>query len=90
MQTLRTTSAPCLTATCAGSGPCVILLHGIGGNRSNWNDQVEFLAFFDLRKGVGPVPTNGRGDNAELHLVAGRAFAILAKRTNDADRIRNV
>lgn len=37
-------STPRLAISRAGSGPCVLFLHGIGGNRSNWNEQVEFFA----------------------------------------------
>src|SRR5438876_8255925 len=28
----------------AGVGPLVVLMHGIGGNRSNWHDQLPELA----------------------------------------------
>ena len=27
----------------AGTGEAVIMLHGIGGNRTNWWDQIRFL-----------------------------------------------
>lgn len=37
-------SAPRLALSHAGSGPCVLFLHGIGGNRSNWTGQVEHFA----------------------------------------------
>ena len=32
---------PRLAVDHAGSGPMVLFLHGIGGNRSNWSDQIE-------------------------------------------------
>ena len=35
--------APRLALDRAGSGPLVLLMHGIGGNRSNWTAQVEAL-----------------------------------------------
>jgi 3-oxoadipate enol-lactonase len=32
----------------AGSGPLLVLMHGIGGNRTNWHDQIPaFARFFD-------------------------------------------
>jgi 3-oxoadipate enol-lactonase len=36
--------APRLALSVAGSGPLVVLLHGIGGNRSHWDDQLAALA----------------------------------------------
>jgi len=47
MQTLYIESAPRLALSVAdtqGSGPCVLFLHGIGGNRGNWVDQLAFFA----------------------------------------------
>jgi 3-oxoadipate enol-lactonase len=35
---------PRLAIDVAGSGPLLLLLHGIGGNRSNWRDQLPVLA----------------------------------------------
>ena len=32
---------PRLAVDHAGSGPMVLFMHGIGGNRSNWSDQIE-------------------------------------------------
>ena len=34
---------PRLTVDHAGSGPLVLFLHGIGGNRSNWTTQIEAI-----------------------------------------------
>ena len=36
--------APRIAVEHAGAGPLVLLMHGIGGNRNNWRDQVEALA----------------------------------------------
>ncbi len=36
--------APRLAVDHAGAGPLVVLLHGIGGNRSNWHDQLPAFA----------------------------------------------
>ena len=47
MQTTQIASSPRLAVSHAGlpgSSPGVVFLHGIGGNRSNWNEQVAFLA----------------------------------------------
>jgi 3-oxoadipate enol-lactonase len=35
---------PRLAVDVAGSGPLVVLMHGIGGNRSNWREQLPVLA----------------------------------------------
>jgi 3-oxoadipate enol-lactonase len=44
MLTTYVASAPRLGLSHAGSGPCVLFLHGIGGNRSHWTEQIEFFA----------------------------------------------
>lgn len=44
MQTDNIASIPHLALSRAGSGPCVLFLHGIGGNRSHWSDQVGVFA----------------------------------------------
>jgi 3-oxoadipate enol-lactonase len=36
--------APRIAVDHAGNGPLVIFLHGIGGNRSNWTEQVRHLS----------------------------------------------
>jgi len=36
--------APAIAYDHAGEGPLVIFMHGIGGNRSNWSDQVAHFA----------------------------------------------
>lgn len=36
--------APRIAIDCAGTGPAVILLHGVGGNRGNWADQLAALS----------------------------------------------
>jgi 3-oxoadipate enol-lactonase len=36
--------APRIAVEYAGQGPLVMLLHGIGGNRDNWRDQIPVLA----------------------------------------------
>lgn len=42
--TRRTTGSVALAYDIAGSGPLVVFLHGIGGNRSNWRGQVAYFA----------------------------------------------
>ena len=44
MDTLRIGPAPFLAVDHAGAGDLVVFLHGIGGNRTNWRDQVAALA----------------------------------------------
>jgi 3-oxoadipate enol-lactonase len=36
--------APRIAVEHAGKGPLVVMLHGIGGNRSNWRDQIAALS----------------------------------------------
>lgn len=42
--TVRIGPSPCLAVDHAGSGPLVVLLHGVGGGRSNWAAQLAALA----------------------------------------------
>ncbi|MES1978494.1 MAG: alpha/beta hydrolase [Pseudomonadota bacterium] len=39
-------SLPRLGITCAGSGPLVVLIHGMGGDRSTWRHQIAALSEF--------------------------------------------
>ena len=40
---MKTETRPRIALEYAGSGEAVIMLHGIGGNRTNWWDQIDFL-----------------------------------------------
>lgn len=42
--TAHVPGTPSLAYDHAGSGPAVVMLHGIGGNRRNWHGQLEVLA----------------------------------------------
>jgi len=42
--TRRTTGSVTIAYDIAGSGPLVVFLHGIGGNRSNWEGQIAYFA----------------------------------------------
>ena len=44
LTTGRVTGTPNLAYDRAGEGPAVVFLHGIGGNRTQWNDQLAALA----------------------------------------------
>lgn len=47
MTTLQTTligPAPRIAVDHSGAGPLVVFLHGIGGNRTNWREQIEGLS----------------------------------------------
>lgn len=44
MRTVTVPGAPPLAVDHAGEGPCVLFLHGIGGNRTNWTRQVAALS----------------------------------------------
>jgi len=43
-QTVRIPGSPELTCDVAGDGPDVVLVHGIGGNRTNWSAQLDSLS----------------------------------------------
>ncbi|WP_167752921.1 alpha/beta fold hydrolase [Pusillimonas caeni] len=43
MRTLHIPSQPRLAATVCGSGPLVIMIHGLGGDRSIWRPQLQGL-----------------------------------------------
>jgi 3-oxoadipate enol-lactonase len=42
--TIRIGPAPSIALDCAGEGELVLFLHGIGGNRTNWADQLPVFA----------------------------------------------
>jgi 3-oxoadipate enol-lactonase len=53
---------PALACTIAGGGPTVLFLHGIGGNRHNWDDQVAAVAAAGWR--AVALDARGYGDSA--------------------------
>ena len=63
MQITFIESTPRLALTRAGSGPCVLFLHGIGGNRGNWNDQLQFFAAQGYL--AASLDMRGYGDSAD-------------------------
>lgn len=44
LETVLIGPAPRIAVDHAGEGPLVVLMHGIGGNRKNWRDQMPVLA----------------------------------------------
>ncbi len=42
--TIRIEPRPCIAVDVAGQGPLLLFLHGIGGNRGNWRDQLPAFA----------------------------------------------
>jgi 3-oxoadipate enol-lactonase len=57
METAFVKPAPRLAVSHDGEGPLVLFLHGIRGNRRNWNSQVEALA----RRGFKAAAWDARG-----------------------------
>jgi 3-oxoadipate enol-lactonase len=58
--TQRTPGPVALAYDIAGSGPLIVFLHGIGGNRQNWQGQVAYFG----RKGWCAVAWDARGYGA--------------------------
>jgi len=52
--------SPKIAYDCEGSGPLVVFMHGIGGNRTNWIDQ---LAYFGRRYCAVAWDARGYGDS---------------------------
>lgn len=69
---LRIEGPPAIAVDVAGSGPLLVFLHGVGGNRHNWTDQV---AHFADRFTAVAWDARGYGDSDD---VAGRAFTDFA------------
>ena len=66
MQTTFVESTPRLAVSTTAShvnGPCVLFLHGIGGNRSNWDDQLEFFAAQGYR--AAALDFRGYGESSD-------------------------
>ena len=57
MDTVFVQPSPRLAVSYAGEGPLVLFLHGIRGNRKNWNQQIEALS----RKGFKAAAWDARG-----------------------------
>lgn len=57
METVFVQPSPRLAVSYAGEGPLVLFLHGIRGNRKNWNAQIEALS----RKGFKAAAWDARG-----------------------------
>lgn len=64
---------PAIACTVAGDGPLVIFLHGIGGNRRNWDDQLAAVAAAGFR-GVA-MDARGYGDSEFVPPGDFRAYA---------------
>ncbi|HPF25949.1 MAG TPA: alpha/beta fold hydrolase [Steroidobacteraceae bacterium] len=91
VSTVRVPGEPRLVADVCGDGELVVLLHGIGGNRSNWARQLRVLAprcravAYDARgygeSDDGPVPLSMADFSSDLGRVldyfgAARAHVI--------------
>lgn len=70
--------APRLACSCAGAGELVLFLHGIGGNRSNWTEQLESLGG-RCRAVAWDARGYGDSDDYEGELVFGDFAADLLR-----------
>lgn len=59
--TIRIGPPPHIAVEFKGQGPLLLFLHGIGGNRSNWHDQLAFFATHGF--GVAAWDARGYGDS---------------------------
>jgi 3-oxoadipate enol-lactonase len=57
METVLVGPAPRLAVSVAGSGPLLLFLHGIRGNRRNWNHQIDYFG----RHGFQAAAWDARG-----------------------------
>lgn len=62
MQDLVIPSNPSLVITVAGRGPLVILIHGLGGDRSTWHEQIKAL---QSRYTAVSIDLRGYGDSGD-------------------------
>jgi 3-oxoadipate enol-lactonase len=44
LETIKVGPAPRIAVSVAGEGPLVVFLHGIGGNRTNFDDQIQWFS----------------------------------------------
>ena len=59
--------APKIAIEHGGNGPLVLFMHGVGGNRSNWQDQLPpFAKTFTLLRGT-------RAATAQATIMRGRS-----------------
>ena len=63
LQTAVIESPPRLALSHAGSGPCILFLHGIGGHRGNWSEQIDFFAAQGYL--AAALDFRGYGDSAD-------------------------
>jgi 3-oxoadipate enol-lactonase len=84
MQTLRIDSAPSLAVSHAGSGPGLLFLHGIGGNRTNWNEQVAHFAARGYHAAAPDFRGYGESDDYDGPLDFAADFSGDVLRTLDA------
>jgi len=57
IQTILISGTPALAVDEAGAGPLLVFMHGIGGNRTNWTDQILHFA----NEGFRAVAWDARG-----------------------------
>jgi 3-oxoadipate enol-lactonase len=75
-----TRTQPRIAFEVQGAGPAIVFVHGIGGNRSNWTDQIEAFASthqviaMDLR---GYGSSEWQGDQVALEDFAADVAAVL-------------
>jgi len=80
LRTLRVPGPPALAVDVAGEGPCVVFLHGVGGNRTNWTDQLKALAPHFM---AAAYDARGYGDSEDSATATMEDFADDALRVLD-------
>jgi 3-oxoadipate enol-lactonase len=75
----RVPGLPGLAVELAGEGPLVVLMHGIGGNRSNWQGQLAPLAAAGYRAAAWDARGYGDSDDYEGPLEFGEFSADLQR-----------
>lgn len=80
----RTTGEPAIAYAQSGTGPeTVIFLHGIGGNKGNWSDQLNFFASAGYRAVAWDVRGYGESDDYEGDFLFEEVSADLLRLMED-------
>lgn len=79
MTTIHIEPHPRIAVEFEGRGPLLVFLHGIGGNRSNWREQLPFFAAADFTAAAWDARGYGSSDDYDAPLDFGDFSADLQR-----------